>query len=426
VHDVTIIGTSYRTAGVEAIGRLLLPREELASRLAPLAEHLRARELLYLGTCNRLEIVVRGSDGAESLRSRTFQALTGREPRGREAARMFRLWTGAAAFEHLLLVACGLDSAQVGDREIASQLRDAWITARSAGVAGARIDELVTSALLAAREVRRLDSQLPAPGGLAARAAAHINRHLAGRCERVALLGVSPMTRAAGRSLARCGVPLLIVNRSVDAAARLASELGGTHAPLATFRSSPPAVSAVVTAVGTAEHVLDVETLQRLDAASPAAPPLIVDMGVPANVHPDAVAAAGPRYIGMEQLVAEAAAGRTEQVLEQGEVRAVVDRHLDRGLRAAAQRLAGPMLGALHESYVAHVEAELAQLLRGTLSGLDDSGQAAVRRWGSRLARRMAHVPVDGLRRLACEGDLASVEACVAGMAEALEKRRAP
>jgi len=64
-------------------------------------------------------------------------------------------------------------------------------------------------------------------------------------------------------------------------------------------------------------------------------------------------------------------------------------------------------------------------LLRGTLSGLDDTGQAALRRWASLLARRMAHVPVDGLRRLACEGDLESVEACVAGMAEALEKRRA-
>jgi hypothetical protein len=126
----------------------------------------------------------------------------------------------------------------------------------------------------------------------------------------------------------------------------------------------------------------------------------------------------------MDTLVGEAAAGRSDEVLERTQVRAVVDRHLDRAMRASAQRLAGPLVGALHDSYVSNVEAELADLLQGSLAGLDDTQRAALRRWGSLLARRMAHVPVDGLRRLASEGDLASVEACIDGMTRALEKRR--
>ena len=41
-----------------------------------------------------------------------------------EAARLLRAWTGEAAVEHLFLLACGLDSAQTGEQEIAAQLRE--------------------------------------------------------------------------------------------------------------------------------------------------------------------------------------------------------------------------------------------------------------------------------------------------------------
>lgn len=429
MDDLALIGASYRTVSIDVLGRLLLPREELAARLPRLAEALGVQELLYLGTCNRLEIVARLNPGqqAESLRPRVFAALSGREPDGREAQRMFRVWAGAGAVEHLLLVACGLDSAQVGDREIANQLRDAWLLARTAGVAGSRLDQLVAAALLAAREVRELDArgETPARNGLAARAATHVLRHLAGARDRVALVGVSAMTRTCGRALRREGVPLVIVNRSIDAATHLAAELEAESMSLAAFCESGPPVAAVVTAVGTAEPVLDASSLNRLAVRQNGTQrPLIVDLGVPANVSAEAAAVVALQYVGMDQLVGEAAVDRPEKLLERTDVRAVVDRHLDRAMRASAQRLAGPLLGALHESYLKSVESELSDLLHGTLAGLDDAERAALHRWGSLLARRMAHVPVDGLRRLASDGDLHSVEACIDGMTRALEKRR--
>jgi glutamyl-tRNA reductase len=431
MHDLAIVGANWRTASMETLGRLLLPKEDAAARLEALAGQLGARELLYLGTCNRLEVVLRLPPGgsAESLRPRVFAVLAGREPAGREATQIFRVWAGAAAVEHLLLVACGLDSAQVGDREIANQLRDAWLLSRHAGVAGPRLDELTASALLAAREARELHDGPggPARKGLAARAAGHVLRHLDGSRDTVALVGVSPMTRSAGRLLAASDVPLLVVNRSLEAAARLAEELNARALSLAEFTAASPSVGAVVTAVGAAEPVLEVAALRALaQAAAGRRRPLVVDLGVPANVRPEAALEAELPYIGMDTLVGEAAAGRADEVLERTQVRAVVDRHLDRAMRTSAQRLAGPLVGALHDSYVSNVEADLADLLQGSLAGLDDTQRAALRRWGSLLARRMAHVPVDGLRRLACEGDLASVEACIDGMTRALEKRRTP
>ena len=79
------------------------------------------------------------ADGLEAADCRTqiFRSLTGREPAPGEARSALRAWTGEAAVEHLFLVACGLDSAQAGEREIAAQLRSAWEAARTRGTCAA-------------------------------------------------------------------------------------------------------------------------------------------------------------------------------------------------------------------------------------------------------------------------------------------------
>ena len=130
---------------------------------------------------------------------------------------MLRAWTGEAAVEHLLLLACGLDSAQTGEHEIAAQLRGAWEDARAAHTCGPVLDRLVGESLAMARRVRRLSAGTRAPslGDLAAR---RVLQHLNGGGGRVALVGISPMTRRCAALLGAARVPLLIVNRTPQAA----------------------------------------------------------------------------------------------------------------------------------------------------------------------------------------------------------------
>ena len=135
MHQIGVVGLSYRHAGVEDLARLALPRPQIAARLDRLRGELAVAELLYLGTCNRVEVVFATDEGstAGDARIAVFTALAGRPPDGSEATRLLRAWTGEAAVEHLLLLACGLDSAQTGEQEIAAQLRLAWEDAREIG-----------------------------------------------------------------------------------------------------------------------------------------------------------------------------------------------------------------------------------------------------------------------------------------------------
>src|SRR5690606_5416356 len=158
----------------------------------------------------------------------------GRVPRPEEARSALRAWTGEAAVEHLFLVACGLDSAQAGEREIALQLRAAWDAAREANVSGPTLDRVVGDALGMARRVEQLaaDSR---PASLADLASERMLHHLSRGSGRVALVGVSPMTRRCGRTLKEAGVPLVIVNRTVDAAREWAEHVGAPLLSLEEF-----------------------------------------------------------------------------------------------------------------------------------------------------------------------------------------------
>ncbi|MEJ0007024.1 MAG: hypothetical protein WDM77_11825 [Steroidobacteraceae bacterium] len=132
MHRIGIVGVSYRHASAGQVAQFAVAKDALAHRLGVLREALQGAEVLYLSTCNRVEIIYATADAAIDRRAEVFRALTGREPVNGEAAAALRAWTGEAAVEHLLLVACGMDSAQAGEQEIYVQLRAAWQAAREA------------------------------------------------------------------------------------------------------------------------------------------------------------------------------------------------------------------------------------------------------------------------------------------------------
>ncbi len=264
MHQIGVVGLSYRHAGIDDVARLSIPKGDLEARLPALREGLGVSELLYLGTCNRIEILFATHDEpAGDLRDAALEQLTGSASRPGQASRLLRAWAGESALEHVLLLACGLDSAQAGEREIAAQLRAAWEAARAAGTSGPLLDRLLGEALGTANRVRRLQTGAQA-SSLADLAAARVLEHLGSSPGAVALVGVSPMTRRCGVALHRAGVPLLIVNRSLAPAAELAASVSGRAISLEQFREQPEAVAALVLAAGGGEPVLDGRSLRML------------------------------------------------------------------------------------------------------------------------------------------------------------------
>ena len=415
MHQIGVVGLSYRHAGVDQVARFAMPRAEVAARLPELRARLKAAEILYLGTCNRVEVVYATHDGSPAGDSRqdVFRVLTGRDPQPGEAARSLRAWTGEAAVEHLFLLACGLDSAQTGEQEIAAQLRDAWEESRSARTCGPVLDRLIGEALGMARRVRRMTARVRTPS-LGDLAAERVLRHLDGAPGTTALLGVSPMTRRCAGLLHGANVPLLVVNRTLGTARELAQSVSAPLLSLDEFRTDPPPVSAVVLAAGGSGPVLDADALVRLRAATRGAsqrPALIIDFGVPPNVDAGAAQRAGLDRVGMSQLIEAAQGQRLTQLLRLAPVRAAIDERLAHLRAELATRALGPRLQDLRVRFEEIAAEEVARALRHELRTLDEQQRVQLERLGCAVAHRLAHLPLAGLRAAAVHASADAVDA---------------
>jgi glutamyl-tRNA reductase len=410
MHQIGVVGLSYRHAGLEEVARLSIAKGDLEARLPSLRTALGVSELLYLGTCNRVELLFATHDGepAGDLRQSALEQLTGcRLPPG-HAARLLRAWAGESALEHVLLLACGLESAQAGEREIAAQLRAAWDAARSAGTCGPMLDRLLGEALGMASRMQRLRAAADVPS-LADHATSRVIDHLAGTPDTVALVGVSPMTRRCALALHRAQVPLLIINRTAAPAAELAASVGGRALTLEAFRAQPQRVRALILAAGGGEPVLDSRALQRLTEGGRAL--LAIDFGVPPNLDPQEARRAGITRIGMNDLVQQVQERRVTELLRLAPVRAAIDERLARLRAEMATRAIGPRLSQLRGAFERIAADELERALTAELRGLTGDQRQAVQQLTSRLARSLAHLPLAGMRAAAAHASPEVMEA---------------
>jgi glutamyl-tRNA reductase len=419
LDNLGMIGVSWRQGGTESLAAFTPAKDDLGVRLQAFAAEQALSELALIATCNRVELMFarRPGGGQVDLRPAVFEFLTGRRPEGGEARRRLRAWQGEGAAEHLFLIAAGLDSACVGETEIVGQVKAAHQAAREHGLSGTTLDLVFDEALRIAARVRG-ETRIGAGRVSLAEIATDAVRERLGRTPgRAALIGVSPMTERTAAGLASSALAFIVVNRSIDKARKLAERYGQTAMSLETFLRDPPAVEAILSATGAEGTVVDWATLERLAVRTPSHEPLlIVDMAVPADVDAKGAAALGMRRLGMDAIVALADANRAQRLNETADAREQVDAALDELQERMAEKLYGPLLGALQKRYQRTAEEGVRRLLKKELNELGADERAAIETWSQVLARRFAHIPCLGLRGLLYAGPAGSIDAFLDGL----------
>lgn len=426
LEELGIVGISWRQDGSEALARFALPREGRDERLRGFARKAGLAELAYLDTCNRVEIIfARTADAAtgngrqDDIRPLVYELLMGQAPEPGEAERTLKAWHGEGACEHLFLVAAGLDSAALGEVEIVGQVRACRDHSTELGLSGPRVELLFQEALGIAAQVRGATRLGHGRVSLAEVAVEKLRERLERTPGTVALVGVSAMTERTARSLAKAETPLIFVNRTPAKARAAALPWSAAAMPLADFLRDPPTVEAVLSAAGALEPLLTEPALERIAAKTPSGQaPLLVDMAVPDNIDRRACRKLGLPRIGMDEIVREAQVNREARLIEAAQARELVDEALPRLRDLFAERVYGPLFGALQNRYRHTAREGVRRLLKKDLKGLGDAERQAVETWAEVLARRFAHIPTLGLRGLLHHGPDGSLDAFLAGLDE--------
>lgn len=314
--DVVQVGVDHHRAPLDVRERLAVPGDRLPALLAHLAAEPFLSEVLVVSTCNRTEAYATSADpeGA-SLLVTALRRLLPAAPPPDDACWSRRMGEHAAL--HLFRVCAGLDSALLGETEIAHQVREAHRAALEAKAIGPVLDRLASLALKAGKRARSetsLSKGAVSHGQAAYEVTRRVYSDLKGRT--VLVEGAGEMATLAAKALtALPGGRYVVANRSAEAAQALAATLpGGTAAGLVAVPDLLAAADVVVLAGG--GDTLSRSALEEA-VARRRAPIVLFDFGVPRRV--DAAARDLPGVFlydleAVEALLSRSLTGRREAV----------------------------------------------------------------------------------------------------------------
>lgn len=145
---------SHSSIDLETVARLSAGAAAASAELC--ADSNAVAGLVTLTTCNRYELYVQASSGEdlESARSTAIEALSRHSGLAEsQVSQALATLQGDAVVRHLFAVSTGLESAVVGEREIAGQVRRALASAQDQGATTPSLVRLFQSAAKTAKDV---------------------------------------------------------------------------------------------------------------------------------------------------------------------------------------------------------------------------------------------------------------------------------
>ncbi len=361
---------------------------------------------MLLSTCNRLEVYAAPTAGAGSVCGLIVDWLAelGDFSRAELEPHIYRK-EDRDAVEHLLQVACGLDSQLLGETQILGQVAQARAVSESSGTSGPALSRLFSRAVHAGKRARSETEISKGVTSISHAAVALLEKelgHLSSR--RVLVVGAGETAELAIQALHKHGAgQVSCVNRSFPSAEALALRTGCRALPWAELTQALADADAMITATGAPHPVIYAEDVTFALAQRQSFPLVVVDIAVPRDVDLPVGALPGVRLHDIDKLEASldrnlsrrrAAVPKVEEIIAE-ETQVVMD-----WLRG---REASGIITELREQARSVVDAELGVALR-KLEGLDKNVEETISRMANRIVNKILHQPTERLKsRAACE-----------------------
>jgi glutamyl-tRNA reductase len=421
---IGVVGTSFRTASLDELAAANLPTDFRTDSLRELARLSGFSELVYLGTCNRVEFYFRGEQRIHTKEllfhlRHSLADLTGGACQLPEDEKLY-VEFGRSAVRHLFRVTSALDSMMVGEAQIAGQAKEAHQKAHDIGLLGGILDQTFHEAFHLAKRIRSETELTRRPVSLVTLVERMIHDHLALSPAPVLILGAGEMARQTLRLIRSCDPArtIVIANRTLSRAEALVhGDAAAAALDLEALVAHPPAAGLVVAATSAEEPVLHRDTLAIIRRSLPAAEPLLViDLAVPPNVGPRARRLEGVALYTIEEMRAEAERNRQLRSAEVDRCEALLEHQLEVLRRRLIDRELSPVARGLQASFREVAERAVHHALTRELSDLDEAQRQALDRLADGMIERMVQVPLRGLRRAAWNHSSAVISNFILGL----------
>ena len=431
--SVLVVGLSYKSAPVATLERAVVGGDALTKLLRDVSQAGNVAGAFVVSTCNRVEVyaeVDKFHGGVTSI-SELLARHSGL-PLSELTPHLYVHYEDRAV-QHLLAVACGLESLVVGESQILGQVRQSLGLAREQGTLSRILGDLGALALRTAKRahaetgIDRAGANVVGVGiGLAAEhLPAPVDPAVPLRGRAVLVIGAGSMSSLAANTAARMGAfRMVVANRTPDRARRLAAAVSGTTADLDDMPGLLAAADLVISCTGSAGLVISADDVTRALRLRPGRPgdgnvaergeaagggeparraghPLVLlDLALPRDVEEAAGRLPG---VSLVSLATFGEAGDAGQVTLRGDVaavRAIVAEEFDARVSAEHAARVAPTVVALRAKAAEVVDAEIARLA-GRLNTLDARTHSEVARAMRRVVDKLLHSPTVRVKELA-------------------------
>jgi glutamyl-tRNA reductase len=287
--NLITIGINHRTAPIEVREKIWLSTDETNTILPQLKEKF-FKECVLISTCNRTEVYGIPNDQMEEGKGVVDFLISFKNSGSLVKQSDFYELHSSLAVSHLFKVVSGIDSMVLGDVQIISQMKEAYLTASNMKTIGKFTARLFDTAFHVGKRSRTEteigEGAVSVSYGaveLANKIFADLNKHAA------LVIGAGETAQLTAKHLQSKNIgKLVFTNRTREKAESIASELNGNVIDFDSFPSELKNVDIIISSVTIPSYILTAQQIQGAMRQRHNKPLFIIDIGVPRNIDPEA------------------------------------------------------------------------------------------------------------------------------------------
>lgn len=279
---IIVCGISHKTAPVALREQVIFAAEKLPLYLHDLLANENVREAVLLSTCNRSELYCEADDIQQIVDWFCRQHALPRQT----IESVLYLHQDQDAVQHMMQVACGMDSMVMGEPQILGQMKEAFSESCAAGSVGPSFNRLFQQIFSIAKEVRTNTSIGACPVSISSSAVNLIKHSFADAINtaNVLLLGAGDTIQLVLRYLkAHHPKQIWIANRSMENAKAVADTFGAEAIAFSELSDLLQKTDIIISATGSTQPIITRHMLEKRSK-----PIFIVDIAVPRDVDESA------------------------------------------------------------------------------------------------------------------------------------------
>lgn len=396
---IVLTGLNHKTAPLAVREKIFAGCQEKKDLLPEIKGISGVEEVLYLSTCNRVEIIASAAEDGNALKELSgFLAQNGNLSAA-EAKDCFYEYRGEEAVRHIFRVASSLDSMVMGEAQILGQVKDAYREALEKYATGVVLNRLMHCSFRAAKRVRS-ETGIAANPVSVSHAAVELAKKIFGTLsgKKILLVGAGEMAELTGQQLIERGAQsIVIANRSLAQAELLAEKFHGEAVALDALEKKLIEADIVLSSTGAPDFIVTADMLRTIHHQRRNRLLFLIDIAVPRDIEPAASELENVYLYNIDNL--QDIVDENMNVRKKEAIRAekIIDQEVTRFVNWQKELESVPTIVCLRNKAGEIVQAEMEKAV-GWMGNLTKEDQKKIEKLVNSIVNKVLHAPVAVLK----------------------------